>query len=183
MFKSLIAVVSAGLAMIVVGPANASTLVDYTITFNAPTGGNDFPGGTGGTGNLIVSITGSDTNVDLPSDTALNNGQSLTATVDGITFTFSTLGAFDISGGALGNLAGDSSTISTKLGSAYLDLGGNFYQIEDPGQGAYFYGTYSISAVALATTPLPAALPLFVGGLGMVGFLAHRRNRKALAAA
>jgi hypothetical protein len=32
------------------------------------------------------------------------------------------------------------------------------------------------------STPLPAALPLFVGGLGTVGFFARRRKRKAAAA-
>ena len=30
-----------------------------------------------------------------------------------------------------------------------------------------------------AATPLPAALPMFVGGLGMVGFLSRRKKRKA----
>jgi hypothetical protein len=32
-------------------------------------------------------------------------------------------------------------------------------------------------------TPLPAALPLFAGGLGLVGMLARRRNKYAVAAA
>ena len=36
-----------------------------------------------------------------------------------------------------------------------------------------------INAVA---TPLPAALPLFAGGLGVMGLLARRRKRKAIAA-
>ncbi|MGZ5896991.1 MAG: laminin B domain-containing protein, partial [Xanthobacteraceae bacterium] len=31
-------------------------------------------------------------------------------------------------------------------------------------------------------TPLPGALPLFASGLGMLGFIAHRRKRKAVAA-
>jgi hypothetical protein len=35
----------------------------------------------------------------------------------------------------------------------------------------------------VSPTPLPAALPLFAGGLGMVGFLARRKKRNALAAA
>jgi hypothetical protein len=35
----------------------------------------------------------------------------------------------------------------------------------------------------LSSTPLPAALPLFAGGLGFIGFLARRRKRKAAAAA
>jgi hypothetical protein len=34
-----------------------------------------------------------------------------------------------------------------------------------------------------AATPLPAALPLFAGGLGMVGLLSRRRKQKADAAA
>jgi len=34
-------------------------------------------------------------------------------------------------------------------------------------------------AVTASATPLPAALPLFAGGLGMVGFLARRKKRKA----
>jgi hypothetical protein len=32
----------------------------------------------------------------------------------------------------------------------------------------------------VSQTPLPAALPLFAGGLGMVGFLARRKQRKAV---
>jgi hypothetical protein len=32
---------------------------------------------------------------------------------------------------------------------------------------------------ALSQTPLPAALPMFAGGLGMVGFLSRRKKRKA----
>ena len=32
----------------------------------------------------------------------------------------------------------------------------------------------------LAPTPLPAALPLFAGGLGLFGFLSRRRKQKAL---
>src|SRR5262249_2698200 len=34
-----------------------------------------------------------------------------------------------------------------------------------------------------AATPLPAALPLFAGGLGVIGLLARRRKRKIVAAA
>jgi hypothetical protein len=33
---------------------------------------------------------------------------------------------------------------------------------------------------SVSQTPLPAALPLFAGGLGMVGFLARRKQRKAV---
>lgn len=37
------------------------------------------------------------------------------------------------------------------------------------------------NGLPLTTTPLPAALPLFAGGLGMVGFLARRRKQKTTA--
>jgi hypothetical protein len=39
------------------------------------------------------------------------------------------------------------------------------------------------SALAPSATPLPAALPLFAGGLGFVGFLTRRKKRKTLLAA
>ncbi len=35
---------------------------------------------------------------------------------------------------------------------------------------------------SVATTPLPAALPLFATGLGLMGLLGWRRKRKASAA-
>jgi hypothetical protein len=37
-----------------------------------------------------------------------------------------------------------------------------------------------VDSPQVSATPLPAALPLFAGGLGMVGFLARRRKRKVL---
>jgi hypothetical protein len=45
----------------------------------------------------------------------------------------------------------------------------------------YFVDDLSITT-ADATTPLPAALPLFAGGLGVIGVFARRRKRKTSAA-
>ncbi len=42
--------------------------------------------------------------------------------------------------------------------------------------------SFAAEALAVAETPLPAALPLFAGGLGVIGVVAHRRKRKAIAA-
>jgi hypothetical protein len=39
------------------------------------------------------------------------------------------------------------------------------------------------NASPVAATPLPAALPLFAGGIGLIGLLARRRKRKAALAA
>jgi hypothetical protein len=49
-------------------------------------------------------------------------------------------------------------------------------------QGAFNAGIYlddvSVDPVVVGTTPLPAALPLFAGGLGLVGFLSRRKKQK-----
>jgi hypothetical protein len=37
---------------------------------------------------------------------------------------------------------------------------------------------HALLSGSLTTTPLPAALPLFAGGLGVIGLLARRRKRK-----
>jgi hypothetical protein len=44
-----------------------------------------------------------------------------------------------------------------------------------------FYFSDGIGNSPVSATPLPAALPLFAGGLGVIGLLARRRKRKATA--
>jgi hypothetical protein len=56
-----------------------------------------------------------------------------------------------------------------------------------PGTYVWTWGTdadqsYTLDIVAPAATPLPAALPLFAGGLGVIGLLGARKRRKAQAA-
>ena len=41
------------------------------------------------------------------------------------------------------------------------------------------FGTYTVS---VTTTPLPAALPLFAGGLGLLGLFGRRRKQAEAAA-
>lgn len=63
---------------------------------------------------------------------------------------------------------------------------GTTSQVEYPLGGFRTGQVNTIQAFALsnvATTPLPAALPLFAGGLGLVGLLARRRKQKAAAIA
>jgi hypothetical protein len=43
--------------------------------------------------------------------------------------------------------------------------------------------TFFQSNTGQVATPAPAALPLFAGGLGLVGWLARNRKRKAQAVA
>ena len=47
----------------------------------------------------------------------------------------------------------------------------------DPNANGYFLG------LELTATPLPASLPLFAGGLGVIFFVARRAKRKAAVAA
>ena len=42
--------------------------------------------------------------------------------------------------------------------------------------------TYAVGFSPAAATPLPATLPLFAGGLGVIGLLGRRRKRKNAAA-
>ena len=51
------------------------------------------------------------------------------------------------------------------------------------GNGSYpFAFGPALDNVSVSATPLPAALPLFAGGLGVIGLLAKRRKRKVAAA-
>lgn len=45
--------------------------------------------------------------------------------------------------------------------------------------GGFNGGIFLDSVSVVAATPIPAALPLFASGLGLFGFAAHRRRRKA----
>ncbi|WP_425052631.1 VPLPA-CTERM sorting domain-containing protein [Psychromarinibacter sp. S121] len=61
--------------------------------------------------------------------------------------------------------------IYTKFGNASFD---NFVLNEPGVQGGQYAEAAAISAV-----PLPAAMPLLIGGLAAMGFVARRRKRKA----
>ena len=55
---------------------------------------------------------------------------------------------------------------------------------EDLFGGPFDYNDLSFSfsntvAVDVSSTPIPGALPLFASGLGLLGFAAQRRRRKA----
>ncbi len=47
--------------------------------------------------------------------------------------------------------------------------------VNDASNGTQDAGSYS-NPVLLSSTPLPATLPLFAGGLGLLGFLTKRRK-------
>ena len=108
----------------------------------------------------------------------------------GSTFGFlynSTSGAFEVGGTASGVFAVTNNTDDFQLFIANFLSG-------TPTISTFFYSQASNAdifdanaaassvSVSLAATPLPAALPLFATGLGVMGFLARRRKRKAAAA-
>jgi len=56
----------------------------------------------------------------------------------------------------------------------------HFHNFANPASCSDCFTNFNFNDVA--ATPLPAALPLFAGGIGLIGLLARRRKRKALAA-
>jgi hypothetical protein len=104
------------------------------------------------------------------------------------TFVVSTNGSGDITAwtiqlqGDLSNNSNDSIFTTTGLNPIVND--GN---AEDWGAngspGVYFgYNSNSPGTFSFSQTPLPAALPLFAGGLGLMGLFGCRRKRKNTAA-
>jgi hypothetical protein len=111
-------------------------------------------------------------------------------------FTF-TVGAGQTDDLSAGN-AHDNLTIENFTGTGTFISGPTEHDV--PFSLAYTAGSYdvyieltsdpdpdnSISLTGVSTTPLPATLPLFAGGLGFVGYLARRRKqsgKQALVAA
>ena len=91
--------------------------------------------------------------------------------------------------GLLGSLTGNSPILIQTLGHdlVTLQLAGKlafssvvFSSTQAAFEFAGLNGTFA--PLGPGDTPLPAAFPLFAGGLGVIGFLAGRRKRKAAAA-
>jgi hypothetical protein len=62
---------------------------------------------------------------------------------------------------------------STDVGFISLDLDGGFTSSQE-----MLVSDFQVNNADLTATPLPAALPLFMGGLGMIGLVRRRRKRK-----
>ena len=76
-------------------------------------------------------------------------------------------------------------TVTDPVGATQLQLGINddiyYYSLYPDTSSGYPDNTgsllISVEANSLTTTPLPAALPLFAGGLGLIGIFARRKKR------
>jgi len=64
-----------------------------------------------------------------------------------------------------------------------LNLAAGTYVLDNFVAGSLTDPNYAVLFAPVSATPLPAALPLFVGGLGVLGLLGRRRKRKSAAVA
>jgi hypothetical protein len=162
-----LAVVMAGLLTAAfAGQASASVIYDLTLTATSDTDGT--PLATyDGTGTLTFMNAPSTSGVSAPVSAAV------TFTVDGQLFS-GTATSVELLNGNFYN-ASFSEQIGSSTARFTLDTSGVYaFYYDNNGQVAG--GSITSS---LAATPLPAALPLFAGGLGVMGLFGRRRKRKA----
>lgn len=184
MVRKYLGALATGAALFCCAPANASVV--YNLTFF------DFSNNQEGTGTLTLNFSAL--------SQAFNYSASLAPVLTSITTgdlhghgSFSITPANLNSGSFLntGNVGQIFSLTATQAGSGassvlFLDLFTNSWQLHNGGAfGATAdQGAFSISAAQFVqggtagATPLPAALPLFAGGLGAFGYLGWRRKRK-----
>jgi hypothetical protein len=159
-------------------PANAATVTfDWTLTGpSSSLGGVPFPGS--GTIDATVSTTGGD------------QVTGITGTIDGSTITGLTV--FDGSDNLVfpnGTAPLDTKGIAfTTAAGQTIDILSEFAEGTPPTGNAYEEiasnpGGFGVGTFTLTPTPLPAALPLFAGGLGLMGWLGRRRKHKSAALA
>ena len=164
----------------------------------------------GAGGSLAVAFTGvgDHTAYEGSDDVYYGIVNNSTSTINNITLTGTLAFAFEVDGIGAGPWTGVSCTTLTPCTTpgpsdntsgyggpigffgninAAFDTGTVFFAGElAPGASTVFAlelpaGLLAVTGVNNAT-PLPAALPMFAGGLGVVGLLARRRKRKAVVA-
>jgi hypothetical protein len=153
-----------------IGPLASSDILSWSFTFTFP-GFTSFP-------LSPLTLTSSGLSLSFAS-----TGSPLTATSTDLYFDFTSLSAAEPNFSDL-PLAAYGIADSAALVCSTLQVG---FCLNYPTANVLFYAAESSSAFILAAggvpaTPLPAALPLFAGGLGMMGLLGWRRKRKKAAA-
>ena len=147
-----------------VGQADASVVYDLTLTATSDTDSTPLSM-YNGTGTITLSSAPSatgQTNYTTAAVTFLIDGESFSGTANGVQF-------------LNGNFR--NASFSEQIGTSPFQ-----FDLQTSSLYAFYYdnelqeasGTITSS---LATTPLPATLPLFAGGLGFVGYLTRRRKR------
>ena len=143
--------------------SNQLTLITGNGTYEASTHNGN---GVNTTFNLWLDLNGTWTSIDTWS-TSNTHEQLLSGLSTPISFASSTVTGIALTASSTGS-EDDPSFDSFK----------NWGDWEDGGNNAEQFTFNSVTA-----TPLPATLPLFAGGLGFVGYLTRRRNKKVVPAA
>jgi hypothetical protein len=100
--------------------------------------------------------------------------------VQNVTIDFENVTLSTTLGSATTNLTGVAMVTVTFASPGVFDIRATFLG-DDNFQGAMADTTVTVDAVNAGATPLPAALPLFATGLGVLGLLGWRRKRKLAA--
>jgi hypothetical protein len=169
----------AGVIALSVSSAHAASVLDLTITEEAKYVIS---------GNLVFTL-GSESSGAYPIT-------AVSGTISGAGFTEAVTGATCYYGSCLGGgnvLANNSGTYPVVNGfgvSLTLADGSDinivatsspYYEVDaysGSSESAIFQQPFTLTPT-ISATPLPAALPMFAGGLGLVGFMARRKKRKA----
>lgn len=184
MLKIATLVVAGLLACSLSQQAQASVIYDLTFDNGA---GNVSEG----TGTLTLNLSTLSQAYNLVTSSSSYFTSVTTTNLDGngtFSITGTNLSSFSIDTGNVGQIYSltvteTEPTIDQTSGDVlFLDLYTNTWQIHGQYDSTVASGDLLITGPSLATTPLPGALPLFAGGLGLVGFFAQRRKRKNTAA-
>jgi len=169
-------------AVTINGTLSLSGLANFDSTSIDFTAASTLIGGTGNftsLGSTASSITfthmGSSvlyTSLTSVTDLGCGTGCVFTVTGNGNTATF-----------LLSSITVDDTTNLTITGSGFATLTGftntpGFFSLTSQGTS----GTNVSFSTTVNATPLPAALPLFAGGLGVIGLVARRKKRNRVAA-
>lgn len=163
-------------------PVDAAVLTfDWTLSGPAASlGGIPFPASGTITVDTTMQMNGGDevTGITGTIDGSIISGLSTFDGADNLLFPSGTA-PLDTHGIAFTTVAGQSVDIFSFFAEGTPPTG-NAYGESTSSPGGFGVGTFALTA-----TPLPATLPLFAGGLGLVGFLTKRRKgaQQSLAAA
>jgi len=153
------------------GTIGAANILDWNLTLND---------GVNGALTLLGPSSGNNSFVAL-------NGSAVSATASALLFNFSSPSAadaylyFETNGLPVSFLCFGGGGAGGYSGNCAGGQPGNVEAVED--QGNSIQSTLLSGTQAIATTPLPTTLPLFVGALGAMGLLGWRQKRKTSALA